>query len=186
MAGVLTEAYFQDEAAAFDRLEAIVWKNGPVCPHCGCAGRIGALTGLRSKASKKNPEGIERHGVKKCYDCRKQFTVRKGTVFEDSHVPLHIWFQAAYLMCCSKKGVSSNQLHRTLGVTLQTAWSMNHRLREAMRTGSLAVPVGSDGGAVEVDETFIGVRLGCGDLERTERALGGIVGKRLTYAQSFG
>ncbi len=155
MASVLTEAYFQDEAAAFERLEAIVWKNGPVCPHCGCTGRIGTLAGLRSKASKKNPEGIERHGVKKCYDCRKQFTVRKGTVFEDSHVPLHIWFQAAYLMCSSKKGVSSNQLHRTLGVTLQTAWFMSHRLREAMRTGTLAVPFGSDGGAVEIDETFI-------------------------------
>ena len=160
MASVLTEAYFQDEAAAFERLEAIVWKNGPVCPHCGATGRIGSLAGVRSKPSKKNPEGVVRHGLRKCYDCRGQFTVRKGTVFEDSHVPLHIWFQAAYLMCSSKKGVSSNQLHRTLGVTLQTAWFMSHRLREAMRTGSLAVPFGSDGGAVEIDETFIGQKPG--------------------------
>lgn len=160
MSSVLNEPYFQDEAAAFERLEAIVWKNGPVCPHCGGTNRIGALTGVRSKPSKKNPEGIERHGLKKCYACRGQFTVRKGTVFEDSKVPLHIWFQAAYLMCSSKKGVSSNQLHRTLGVTLQTAWFMSHRLREAMRSGDLAVPFGSDGGAVEIDETFIGKKEG--------------------------
>jgi transposase-like protein len=160
MASVLTEAYFQDETAAFERLEGIVWKNGPVCPHCGSAGRIYPLKGVKTKPSKKNPEGVVRHGLKKCGDCRQQFTVRKGTLFEDSHVPLHIWFQAAYLMCSSKKGVSSNQLHRTLGITLQTAWFMSHRLREAMRTGSLAVPFGSDGGAVEIDETFIGQKPG--------------------------
>jgi transposase-like protein len=155
MASVLNEAYFQDEEAAFERLEAIVWKNGTVCPHCGGMGRIYALKGVRSKPSKKNPEGIVRHGLKKCGDCRKQFTVRKGTVFEDSKVPLHLWFQAAYLMCSSKKGVSSNQLHRTLGVTLQTAWFMSHRLREAMRDGTLA-PMGGAGGVVEIDETVIG------------------------------
>lgn len=160
MSSVLNEPYFQDEAAAFERLEAIVWKNGPVCPHCGGTERIGALVGVRTKPSKKHPEGIERHGLKKCYACRKQFTVRIGTVFEDSPVPLHIWFQAAYLMCSSKKGISANQLHRTLGVTLQTAWFMSHRLREAMRSGSLAVPFGSNGGAVEVDETFIGRKEG--------------------------
>lgn len=156
MSSVLSEPYFQDETAAFERLEAIVWKQGPVCPHCGNTDRIGVLKDQRSKPSKKNPEGILRHGLKKCYACRKQFTVRKGTVFEDSPVPLHIWFQAAYLVCSCKKGVSSNQLHRTLGVTLQTAWFMSHRLREAMRSGSLAVPFGSNGGTVEVDETFIG------------------------------
>ena len=149
MPSVLTEAYFQDEAAAFERLEAIVWKNGPVCPHCGCMGRINALAGVKDK------KGRERLGLKKCYDCRKQFTVRVGTVFERSHVPLHIWFQAAYLLCSSKKGISSNQLARTLGVTLQTAWFMSHRLREAMRTGSLS-PLGGNGAVVEIDETFIG------------------------------
>ncbi|HMK88934.1 MAG TPA: IS1595 family transposase [Methylocystis sp.] len=156
MASVLNEPYFQDEAAAFARLEAIVWPEGPVCPHCGNKDRIGVLKNQRTKPSKKNPEGIERHGLKKCYACRKQFTVRIGAVFEDSPVPLHVWFQAAYLMCSSKKGVSSNQLHRTLGVSLQTAWFMSHRLREAMRSGALAFPFGSDGGAVEIDETFIG------------------------------
>lgn len=159
MASVLNEAYFCDEASAFARLEEIVWPQGPVCPFCGNMGRIYSLTGIRTKPSQKNAEGIVRHGLRKCGKCRKQFTVRKGTVFEDSPIPLHIWFQAAYLMCSSKKGVSSNQLSRTLGVTLQTAWFMSHRLREAMRTGSLA-PMGGPGGTVEVDETFIGTKEG--------------------------
>jgi transposase-like protein len=149
MASVLSEPYFQDEADAFERLEAIVWPNGPVCPHCGCMGRIGALNGVKDKKGRVRP------GLKKCYDCRKQFTVRVGTVFESSHVALHLWFQAAFLMCSSKKGVSSNQLHRTLGVTLKTAWFMSHRLREAMRVGALA-PFGGEGEIVEIDETLFG------------------------------
>ncbi|TAL77314.1 MAG: IS1595 family transposase [Beijerinckiaceae bacterium] len=149
MASVFSEAYFQDEAAAFERLETIVWPNGPVCPHCGCTGRIRPLTGVKDK------KGRVRLGLRKCYDCKGQFTVRKGTVFEDSPIPLHIWFQAAFLMCSSKKGVSSNQLHRTLGVTLKTAWFMSHRLREAMRSGDLS-PLGGEGKTVEADETYIG------------------------------
>jgi transposase-like protein len=158
MASVLNEAYFHDEKAAFDALEAILWPNGPQCPLCGChdSQRIGSLEGVRSKPSKKNPEGIERHGLKKCYQCRGQFTVRKGTVFEASHLRLHQWFQAAYLLCSSKKGISSNQLARTLGCTVKTAWFASHRIREAMREGDLAIPFGSGGGPVEVDETFIG------------------------------
>ncbi len=96
-----------------------------------------------------------RVGTYKCYECRKPFTVKIGTIFEASHVAMHIWLQAMYLVAGSKKGVSSNQLHRILGVTLKTAWFMSHRILEAMRSGDLA-PFGSDGGAVEVDETFIG------------------------------
>ena len=153
MASVLKEPYFQDEAAAFARLEAIVWPNGPICPKCGCSGRINSLEGVKDK------KGQVRLGLKKCYDCRAQFTVRVGTIFERSHVPLHMWFQAAYFLCSSKKGISSNQLSRTLGVTLQTAWFMSHRLREAMRTGGLA-PMGGAGSIVEADETFIGRREG--------------------------
>jgi transposase-like protein len=98
-----------------------------------------------------------RIGVYKCYQCRKPFTVKVGTIFEDSKVPMHIWLQAIYLIAGSKKGISSNQLHRTLGVTLKTAWFMSHRIREAMRSGAF-FPMGSDGGAVEVDETYIGQR----------------------------
>src|SRR6266567_4109161 len=149
MPSVLTERYFQDEAAAFDRLEAIVWPKGPTCPHCGNAGRIYILRGVKDK------KGRERLGLKKCAECRKQFTVRVGTVFEASHVPLHIWFQAAFLLCSSKKGISSNQLHRTLGVTLKTAWFMSHRLREAMVVLGME-PMGGAGKSVEADETFIG------------------------------
>ena len=108
----------------------------------------------RSRA-RRTPKASFATACKKCAGCRKQFTARKGTVFEDSHVPLTLWFQAVYLMCSSKKGVSANQLHRTLGVTLQTAWFMGQRIREAMRSGDLA-PMGSAGGIVEVDETVIG------------------------------
>jgi ISXO2-like transposase domain len=104
-----------------------------------------------------------RIGAYKCYHCRKPFTVKIGTIFEDSHVPMRYWVQAIYLMCASKKGISANQLHRTLGVTLKTAWFMAHRIREAMRpsgpeairTGGLA-PLGGEDSIVEADETFIG------------------------------
>src|ERR1700756_1124424 len=122
---IFNRPHFHDEAAAFAKLESIVWPNGPVCPHCGGVGRVYPLNGVKDK------KGRVRLGLKKCGQYRGQFTVRKNTVFESSHVPLHIWFQAAFLMCSSKKGVSSNQLHRTLGVTLKTAWFMSHRLREA-------------------------------------------------------
>jgi transposase-like protein len=152
---VLSATYMHDEAAAFAHVEAMLWPQGPVCPACGSVGNVYVLEGVRSKASAKNPEGVVRHGLKKCRDCGKQFTVRGGTIFEDSHVALHLWLQAIHLMCSSKKGISSNQLHRTLGVTLKTAWFMSHRIREAM-TDNGAVNFGAGGGTVEVDETFIG------------------------------
>ncbi len=100
-----------------------------------------------------------RPGLHKCYDCMKPFTVRVGTVFEFSHVALHLWLQAVHLMCSSKKGISSNQLHRTLGVTLKTAWFMSHRIREAMTTLGVE-PMGGEGGIVEIDETYIGTKEG--------------------------
>lgn len=159
MASVLNEPYFHDEAAAFKALEAIVWPNGPTCPHCGAADRIGRLEGVRSKPSKKHPQGIVRHGLHKCYHCKGQFTARKGTVFESSHLELRQWLQAAFLMCSSKKGVSSNQLARTLGITVKSAWFASHRLREAMRQGGLG-PLGGEGKIVESDETFIGRKKG--------------------------
>src|SRR6266446_4934795 len=156
MASVLKEAYFHDEAAAFTALEAILWPDCPICPHCGVVGRAGKLEGVKDK------KGRVRFGLWKCYEkeCRKQFTVRKNTVFESSHLKLHQWSQAAYLLCSGKKGYSSNQLARTLGVTVKTGWFASHRLREAMRSGDLAVPFGTGGGAVESDETFIGRQKG--------------------------
>lgn len=152
---VLSKPYFHDEAAAFTFVEGVIWGGEPSCPHCGVVGKVYALTGVRSKPSKKNPEGVERHGLKKCAACRKQFTVRKGTIFEESHLELHKWLQAIYLMCSSKKGISALQLQRTLEVQYKTAWFVAHRIREAMRSGDLS-PFGVDGGAVEMDETYIG------------------------------
>ncbi len=148
MASALSAPHFHNEAAAFAFVEARVWPEGPNCPHCGGVERISKMGGKST-----------RQGLYKCYQCRKPFTVRMGTIFEASHVPLHIWLQAMYLIAGSKKGISSNQLHRTLGVTLKTAWFMAHRVREAMREGDLA-PFGQGGGAVEVDETFIGRKQG--------------------------
>jgi len=144
-----------DEAAAFAHVEAMLWADGPCCPFCGNCTNIYDLKGVFSKPSKKNPEGVERHGLKKCSACRKQFTVRHNTIFAESHIPLHKWLQAIHLMVSSKKGISSHQLHRVLGITYKSAWFLTHRIRECMRSGDLA-PMGGNGGAVEVDETFFG------------------------------
>ena len=158
---VLNAPHFHNEEAAFAKLESVLWPNGPVCPHCGNNERIYSLQGVRSKPSKTNPEGVVRHGLKKCGKCRKQFTVRVGTVFESSHIPLHKWFQGAHLLCSSKKGISSHQLHRVLGITYEAAWFMSHRIREAMSAGPLAPMGGASGsGIVEADETFIGTKKG--------------------------
>lgn len=146
MTSVLSAKHFHDEKAAYAFVEARVWANGRVCPHCGTVDNSTALQGKST-----------RPGVYKCREkeCRKPFTVKVGTVFEGSNVKLHIWLQAIHLLCASKKGMSSNQLHRVLGVTLKTAWFMSHRIREAMRSGDLA-PFGAGGTPVEADETFIG------------------------------
>src|ERR1700733_7826720 len=143
-ASVLDEKHFHDEEAAYDYLETRLWPNGPVCPHCGGFDRVGKLKGKSTRV-----------GVYKGYQCRKPFRVTVGTVFESSHVPLRLWLQCVHLMASSKKGISSNQLHRTLGVTLKTAWFMSHRVREAMRALGME-PMGSEGKEVEVDETYIG------------------------------
>lgn len=152
---VLSRPYFYDEAAAFDHVEMILWPQGTVCHHCGSMEKAYKLAGVRSKASKKNPHGVERHGLYKCSDCRKQFTVRMGTIFEESHLPLHKWLQAIHLMCSSKKGISAHQLHRVLECTYKTAWFLAHRIREAMRSDDFT-PMGGAGKFVEVDETYIG------------------------------
>jgi len=140
---IINAKHFQDEEAAYKYVEERLWPDGPVCPHCGSTERI---TKLKGKST--------RTGVHKCNACRKPFTVKVGTIFEQSHIPLRVWLQAIHLMCSSKKGISSNQLHRILGLTLKTAWFMSHRIREAMRGGDLA-PFGNNGGSVEADETFL-------------------------------
>ncbi len=142
---LLAQKHLQDEEAAYNWVEAQVWPRGAQCPHCFEQKRVSKMQG---KAT--------RFGLYKCYACRKQFRVTVGTIFEKSHVPLYLWLQAFYLIAGSKKGISANQLHRTLGVTLKTAWFMGHRIREAMRAGSLRAPMGGNGGVVEVDETIYG------------------------------
>jgi transposase-like protein len=141
---ILTAKQFQDEEAAFAYVEAALWPEGPHCPHCGGVERISKMQGKSTRI-----------GLYKCYQCRQPFTVRMGTIFKASHIPLHLWLQAIHLICSSKKGISANQIHRTLGVTLKSAWFLMHRIREAMRTGDLS-PMGGSGGTVEIDETVIG------------------------------
>src|SRR4051812_13025216 len=148
---ILSRKYFQNEKAAFEHLESILWADGVVCPHCGSIDSSGKLKGVKRK------DGTVRPGLWKCYakECRKQFTCRVGTVFQSAHIPLHKMLQAVYLMSASKKGVSAHQLHRTLEITYKSAWFLAHRIREAMRDGTLA-PMGGAGSTIEADETFIG------------------------------
>jgi len=176
---VLSREYFHNEAKAFEHVESVLWPKGPVCPHCGNADRIYKLEGVYSKPSKKNPEGVERHGLKKCAACRKQFTVRIGTIFEESHIPLHKWLQAIHLICSSKKGISANQLHRVLEITLKSAWFLGHRIREAMRSGELE-PMGGRGKVIEADETYFGNREVI--RKRTVRGKPTIGGKRVVVS----
>src|ERR1700674_958014 len=151
MASVFSDPRFHNEEAAFAHVEAQLWPDGPVCPHCGTIGEAGRLRGKSV-----------RPGLWKCYACRKQFTVRVGTIFEDSHCPLHIWLQAIHLMVSSKKGVSTRQLQRTLQVGMKTAWFLGHRIREMMKPSGTAAssPMGGEGKTLEADETFIGRKVG--------------------------
>jgi transposase-like protein len=148
---ILSKRYFHDEEAAFEHLEGVIWPNGPVCPHCGGIDRISKI--------KANPAKRVRYGLRKCGDCKRQFTAKVGTVFEHARVPLHKMLQAVHLMACSKKGVSAHQLHRILEVQYNTAWFLAHRIREALRSGDLS-PLGGAGKFVESDETFIGKKKG--------------------------
>src|ERR1700730_9573386 len=146
---VLAKAYFHNERKAFRHLEKLLWKDGVVCPKCGSVDRAGRLEGVKGK------NGKVRLGLWKCYECRKQFTVRVGTVFESAHIPLHKCLQAVHLIASSKKGISSHQLHRILEIQYKSAWFLAHRIREAMRDGKLA-PMGGSGKIVDTDETYIG------------------------------
>ncbi len=145
MTNLLKNPIFQNETKAREWLEARVWPNGPVCPHCGGTGND--VTKLEN--------GSHRPGLFQCNQCREQFTVTVKTVFERSKIPLTKWLAALFLMTASKKGVSAHQVHRMLGVSYKSTWFMMHRLREAMRTGGLE-PLGGKGKIVEADETYFG------------------------------
>ena len=147
-----------EKARAF--LEATRWPDGPICPHCGVEGDATALKGKS-----------HRPGLYQCKTCHEQFSVTVGTVFERSKIPLHKWLYASWLLCSSKKGISSHQLHRRIGVTYKTAWFMTHRIREAMNEAP-ADKLGGPGssGIVEADETYFGKTKGQG--------MGGHLGKK--------
>jgi transposase-like protein len=146
----LTNEIYHDADKAREHLEAIQWPDGAICPHCGNCDQT-RITKLEGKST--------RPGVYKCKECRKPFSVTVGTVFERSKIGLHKWVLATHLMASSKKGVSSHQLHRMLGVTYKTAWFMAHRIREAMKEDvKSSGPLGGEGKTVEADETYIGKR----------------------------
>jgi transposase-like protein len=147
----LSATHFHSEEAAYAYVEARLWPNGPVCPHCGATEEhVGRLMGKTNRI-----------GLCKCYACRKPFTVKIGTVFESSHVPMRVWLQAIYLFCSSKKGISTRQLQRTFQCGMKTAWFLGHRVREAMTELGIPVaggnsPLGGYNAVVEADETYVG------------------------------
>ena len=141
----LDNPIFKDESKARAYLESIRWPDGVSCPHCGHSEIIYKLNGQ-----------AHREGLYKCSQCYKQFSVTVGTLFERSHVPLHKWLLTVHLLCASKKGHSSHQIHRMIGVTYKTAWFMTHRIRKAMRDPKFTYMLGGGGKVVEADETFWG------------------------------
>jgi transposase-like protein len=148
MAAELDNPAFQDDELARDWFEARIWPNGPLCPHCGSFGE--GVTKLCGQ--------VHRAGLHQCNACREQFTVTVGTVMERSKIGLHIWLKAMYLLSASKKGMSTHQLHRMLGVSLKSTWFLMHRIREAMREPLFAAKMGGRGQPVQADETFVGRR----------------------------
>jgi transposase-like protein len=176
----LSKTAFQSEAQAFEYLEETLWPDGPVCPHCGTIGNATKLAHAPVEGKRS-----ARIGLWKCKEkeCRKQFRVTVGTVFEHGRIPLHKMLQAVYLLCCSKKGISSHQLHRVLGITYKAAWFLSHRIREAMRDGSLT-PMGGAGKTVEIDETSSG-RIE-GSPKKSRRVMGGYGRTVLTLVERGG
>lgn len=145
MKSLLNAAHFANEDAAIGYVEARLWPNGATCPHCGT---VGEATKMKGKTT--------RPGLWNCRACRKQFTVKMRTVFESSHVPLHVWLQVIYLFCSSKKGFATRQIQRTLGCSMKTAWFLGMRVREAMTELGIDGPLGGENQVVEIDETYIG------------------------------
>ena len=141
----ITNPIYNDEAKAIAHLEASRWPNGPFCPHCKSTNvhRMGGKT---------------QAGMFLCNDCRDKFSTRVGSVMERSHIPVHKWLLAIHLMSASKKGVSSKQLERMLGISYKSAWFLSMRIREAMSPEAVkdTGPLGGAGKTIEADETFVG------------------------------
>jgi len=162
----LAASHFNNEEAARKLLESLRWDGEPVCPHCGS---------LKSYATKRT--GVYRCGEP---ECRKDYSVTTASVMERSHIKLHKWLAAFYLMVSSKKGISAHQLHRTLGITYKSAWFLAMRIREAMREGGLVPPLGGSGGIVEADETYFG------QVERANRRTKTTSGRPFTKSGKLG
>ena len=163
----LTEmvARFPDEQSCVDHLTEVRWRNRKFCPHCGGAEKVYTFKDNRTH---------------KCGDCRVKFSIKVGTIFEDSKVPLQKWFMAIYLITSHKKGISSIQLGKDIGVTQKTAWFMNHRLREATKTKAFNEPLKN---TVEVDETYVGGKARNMHKDKRERLGGrGTAGKEIAVA----
>lgn len=145
MSNILSNPIFTDEIKAREWLEARLWKDGPICPHCGVIDDATLMKGETTRA-----------GLYQCNSCREPFTVTVNTLYERSKIPLHKWLAATHLMMASKKGMSALQVGRMIGISKKTAWFLCHRIRESLREGALSTPFGSGGGIVEADETYFG------------------------------
>jgi transposase-like protein len=171
MTADLTNPIYTDEEAARKHFEALRWPHGPECPFCGT---VGEATELQGKST--------RPGLYKCHGCQKPFTATIGTLYERSHIPLHKWLLASYLLSASKKGMSAHQLWRMLGFgSYRTAWFMAMRIREGMRAAKLDTPLGGMGKAVEADEAYIGGKEKNKHRSKRTSAVGGM-GKEVVFS----